>query len=127
MKDNVKIAPSCLACKAHEDLEGKMSEMVDKNTHEHGALNTNMDKLAGDVHWMNLIGKWVLGTMLGYYIMIGYYILNQDSVAHYELKEITKSVRNVEIQNLHNKNNIENIRMNLESIKTQVTAMPPRD
>lgn len=72
----------------YEELEHRTRLMEEKNTKEHGRIIKELESAVANIKWMNLIGKWVLTVMLGYYIIVGYYIFSQDTVTHKELKEV---------------------------------------
>ena len=85
--------PPCTACDAHEKLEDDMKEYKDRNTFEHSAIMSSLENLGSDVRWMSLIGKWILGSLLGYFIALGYYILSNDYATHEDVDKAVTEIK----------------------------------
>ena len=98
--------PPCNSCHAHDDLEDKFIDMKDNNRNEHSEILTQLDKTISNIQWMNVIGKWILATMLGYFVAIGYYIFTRDHVSSKDIQGLTSEVKNGEKLHYENENQI---------------------
>ncbi len=112
--------PPCVECTAHKVLEDKLKHCKDLNKSEHTSIFEKINEVHTDIMWMNTIGKWVLGTMLGYYIIIGVYILTQDNVTHSEIRELKLEVKDGEKQHYGNENDIASMKATLKSMEEVV-------
>jgi len=65
---------------------------------------------------MNVIGKWVLGTMVGYFAWFGYYILTFDHVTQREAEVLSSRVRENERIHRKNEENIAEIKATTSTI-----------
>jgi len=111
-----KTSAPCESCKAHDELERTLDGLNKINTEQHGAIVDNLGKLSGDVHWMNLIGKAILGGMVTYFIAIGYYIFTQDNVTHGNITVLVKQLHDGEKLHYENENKISTIDGKLDII-----------
>ena len=112
--------PPCLACNAHDQLEDRMKKSDKLNTEQHREILKGLDRATGNIHWQNVIGKWVLATVIGYLVGMIYYV-----VAHHidseDIAKITKSITQGEKLHYENENQISNINGKLDIVIKEVT------
>ena len=108
--------PPCESCGSHDVLEEVMEKTIIENTKQHNDILNSLDKAVMNIRWMNLIGKWVLATMLGYFVGIAYYIFS-DKVTHEDIASIKKDVSEGEKLHYKNENHISEINAKLGIIK----------
>ena len=114
--------PPCENCNGHAALEKEVAVATVKNTKEHGDILTKLDKMAGDVKWMTIIGKWVLGTFVGYMIFIGYSIFTWDYATKKELKTVEDAVKEGDDNHNHNERAIAEILGKVDVLVHEVTG-----
>jgi len=107
--------PPCESCLAHDGLENKMNSMQKQNNNEHNEILQKLDRAVGNIRWMNIIGKWLLATMLGYFIAVGYYIAT--GATKKDIVELQVHVENGEKLHYKNENQISSMNAKLELIK----------
>ncbi len=106
--------PPCLSCMAHDELEKRMGKSDKLNSTQHNDILNNVDTIIGNIKWMNLIGKWILATMLGYFVAIAVFIMNCDYATPEDIDKIETRMREGEILHYQNEKVIENIVTRLE-------------
>ncbi len=106
--------PPCKACHAHDTLEEKVDKNMNNNTKEHADILDILDRLAGDVHWMKIIGKWLLGTILTYFIALGIFIFTNDHATHSDLEKIEEQIEEGEDLHWGNERSIKRIEGQLD-------------
>ena len=116
MNKNDITHPPCISCNAHDDLEAKFYKMKAANKDEHTAILTSVDRVVSNIKWMNLIGKWILSVLLGYFVAIGYHILSSDAISSDEATIIRKNIRAGEVLHYQNEKNIGRINGQLSTI-----------
>jgi len=104
----------CLECNAHENLKEDFRMSNKLNSDQHNSILVSIDKVAGNIKWMRAIGSWVLATMLGYYIIIGYYIFSNDYANMEDIRVVQMEIKEGEILHYSNENNIAGINAKLE-------------
>lgn len=112
--------PPCDACNAHSQLQKHIDEMDKLNIKQHSQLIEILDKAISDIKWMGIIGKWILASLLGYFVAIGYFIFTQDVVTSSDLKSLTKEVRKGETLHYKNVNNIRGMNAEIKILKNIV-------
>ena len=70
--------PPCKQCDAHEGLEQEVHNLKQKNTDEHQEILKALDAATMNIKWMTVIGRWILASLLGYFVGLAYYILSFD-------------------------------------------------
>ncbi len=108
--------PPCQACRAHEGLEELVTEATNKKLKEHHDRLTSLDKAVANIRWMNLIGKFMLTTMLGYFIAIGYYVFTIDNVKSNVIDAVNSNIKKGEKLHYKNERDIAKIDGKLEII-----------
>ena len=106
--------PPCESCNAHNRLEAKMNGMQEQNNKEHGEILKSLDMAIGNIRWMNIIGKWLLATMLGYFVAIGYYITTNATKG--DIDKLHEEVTNGERLHYKNENHISEMNAKLNMI-----------
>ena len=113
--------PPCASCNAHDELERHMKSSQDQNKQEHNEILSKLEASITNVRWMKTIGAWILTTMLGYYIVIGYYIFTTDHVTSSEIINLTNEVKHGEKLHYENENQISNINGKLDFVIKEIT------
>ena len=111
----------CEKCRAHEKMENRVNLLRDKNLTEHKHILSYLDTMSADIKWMNIIGKWVLATMFGYYIVIGLYVLNNDFIDKRDLSKIEKNIGDTKKMYYEENKDIAIIKSSLDSVKFYMT------
>ena len=106
--------PPCESCLAHDGLENKMNSMQKQNNTEHVEILQKLDRAVGNIRWMNIIGKWLLATMLSYFIAVGYYIAT--GATKKDIVDLQVHVENGEKLHYKNENHITKIDTKLDMI-----------
>ena len=112
--------PPCQSCDAHNHLENKMEDMIKNNKTEHDHILRALDGAVTNIQWMSSIGKWILVTILGYFIVLGIYIINGTATENKRIDEIHEKVAEGEILHYRNENTIATIKAAVEYIKEKV-------
>ncbi len=105
--------PPCESCNAHGGLENIVKTMDKKHDEQHddivkamSSMMKTMEKTATDMKWMNLIGKFILTTMLGYFVATGYWIFTNGYASKEDLEKLEKTVKRGEELHYMNEHNI---------------------
>ena len=104
MNDNTE--PPCKACDAHDELENELFNIKEDNSKEHGDILTNIEVMAANINWMNVIGKWILVTLLAYFVALGYFVFSNDWVQQDQLNVVIKSIKEGEVLHYANEKTI---------------------
>lgn len=105
--------PPCAECHAHSELVEKMNKFSEESDDRHKELTHSVTQLSDDVRWVVLIGKWMLGALVGYMILVGVKLYTTDFVGHKELEEVERAAKT-------NEKNIDTILGKLEIIVNRV-------
>lgn len=116
MKQSEFTSPPCHSCNQHDELEDTFINMKKDNYKQHSEILVNLDEAVANIKWMNVIGKWVLTTMLGYFVAIGYYILTSNFPTRAEVKLVKSRIDAGEKQHYTNENNIVSINAKLDFV-----------
>ena len=109
--------PPCEGCGAHKKIEDSMNELAEKNELEHSEIMQKLDMAVANIHWMSVIGKWILGSMLGYFIALGIFIFDGTATENNRIDSVVERVSYGESQHKMNEGNIKEIKGSLEIIK----------
>ena len=101
--------PPCEVCGGHDKLEREMNIATKMNAKKHENIMHSLDKLAGDVQWMKILSRWLLTTMIGYFIALGVYIFSWDFATQDDLSDIRKDVKEGEALHYRNERMIHDI------------------
>ncbi len=115
MKESINpTEPPCISCMAHDELEKRMGVSDKLNSTQHNEILNSVDIIIGNIKWMNIIGKWVLATMLGYFVGIAIFIFNNDYATHNDIDKIEKTIKDGEILHYQNEKTISSIETKLD-------------
>ncbi len=114
MENHNDLTPLCDACVVHKVLKDKVYKNMKNNTQEHNDILNSIDVIIGNIRWMNIIGKWVLATMLGYFVGIAVFIMTCDYATPKDIEKIETRMKEGEILHYQNEKVIENIVTRLE-------------
>jgi len=104
----------CNQCEAHQQLKEEFETSNTLNSNQHNSILISIDRMSGNIRWMKNIGGWVLVTMLGYYIVIGYYIFSNDYATNTEVDLVKKRIGEGEAQHFSNERFIHSMNGKLE-------------
>ena len=108
MQDNYTYPP-CERCEAHEGLSDELKKVIENNRKEHGRIEETLNGLSTDIKWVVLIGKWMLGVLVGYMLMIAVKIYTADTVKHKEIHQIESRIKNIETNRAQDERKIDTI------------------
>ncbi len=111
--------PPCESCLAHGDLEKDMSKLKQKNSDEHNAIIRKLEESVANIRWMNIIGRWILASLFGYFVILGYYILSHDYLDYKDKIELSKQIKAGEEQHYENEKNIAIIKQMVKEIHSE--------
>jgi len=94
----------CSQCKAHDQLKEDFENTNRLNSNQHNDILSSIDLMAGNINWMNIIGKWVLAAMLSYFIGIAAFLFTCEYATPDDITKIEKTIKEGEI--LHYKNEL---------------------
>ena len=108
---------NCRGCGRHQVIEDNMNLLGEQNEQEHSEIMQKLDMAVANIHWMSIIGKWILGTMVGYFIALAIFIFNGTATENHRIDAVTERVSYGESQHKMNEGNIKEIKGSLEIIK----------
>jgi len=108
--------PPCFACSSHDELEEALKRSEKQNATDHNEILIKLDRAVGNIKWMRDIGTGVLATMLGYYIIIGYHVFNNNYATVEDVKAIHTEIKEGEILHYSNENDIAGINAKLDML-----------
>lgn len=110
-------SPNCKSCDEHDSLNEKVDSMEEKNTKEHSEILKGLENAAINIKWMNIIGRWILVSMLGYFIALGYFIFMNEWVEKEDIRTMDRIIQQGEVLHYFNERNIADLKTDIEILK----------
>ncbi len=115
-------------CEDHDRLDKKVTQAIKEgniaikrseanikgNNKEHSEILANIEIIMTNINWMNVIGKWILLSLFGYFIVIGYFIFSNDWVEQKEFNAVENLIRKGETLHYQNERSIEGIETKID-------------
>ena len=118
--EEIKVTvPPCEACNAHDSLEEKVDRSIKKNDEDHFSIMNRLDSSLMDLKWMKIISKTILGTILGYFITLGYFIFSNDWATSADLKELKQCIEKGDELHYRNEGRLYKLEEKVKIIKEQ--------
>lgn len=107
--------------KEHKTLFQKIAELERheekanyQNAKEHNDILASMEKVITNMNWIKTIGNFILVTMLGYFVGIGYYIITAKYATKEEMTQVMQKIQAGEDLHFENERIINRIDGKLE-------------
>ena len=74
------------------ELEKIVKNNIKKNEEDHAKIMDHLDSAIMDLKWMKIISRAILGSILGYFLTLGYFIFENDWANKDDIKELQECI-----------------------------------